>query len=300
ELGGLLNIDNGPVSYTQIAGIGNVVSDTVKGVQVGGIFNTVKTHVSGLQIGGVFNTAESVNGMQLSSVFNLNKRRVNGMQLGGILNIADTVKGMQLAGIVNCANNCSGMQLAGVCNYAKNMKGFQLGLINVSDTCTGIPFGLFSFVKRGYHKAELSANELQFINIGFRSGVEKFHNIFFAGANYFATKQMWTYGYGLGSTFKLKNRLHLTTELSAQQIQPMNGEGIYLSILNKAFVGLDIKCGSKFGIAFGPTYNVLVSDSKSPYYNNVAMLAPGVFYSRTDGQTNVRMWIGGNLSLKFF
>jgi hypothetical protein len=302
ELGGLLNIDNGQVRYTQIAGLGNVVADTMKGVQVAGLFNTVRTQANGLQLGGIFNTANTADGMQLGGIFNLAKNKVRGMQLAGIVNVADTVKGMQLAGIVNTAENCSGMQLAGVVNYARKMKGFQLSVVNVADSCTGIPFGVFSYVKHGYHKFEFSATELRFVNVGFRTGVEKFHNIFFAGVNYFAVKQMWTYGYGFGSTFKLKKRLNLTAELSSQQIQPINGrEGVKLSLVNKAFVGLDIVCASKFRIALGPTFNVLVADSEGSYYNNVTMLAsPFSFYNRQDGKTNIRMWIGGSLSLKFF
>jgi hypothetical protein len=299
ELGGLFNIDNGKVSYVQVGGLGNVVADTLKGLQVGGLFNTVRTHVYGTQIGGIFNTARSVDGFQLGGIFNATKGNVNGMQLGGIVNIADTVTGMQLAGIVNKAGDCSGVQIAGICNYARKMKGFQLALINVADTCEGAPFGLFSYVKHGYHKVELSANELRFIQLGFRSGVEKLHNIFFAGVDPFAVKKMWTYGYGIGSTHTLKGRWKLTTELSAQQLQPIDKANTRLSLLNRVYAGVDFVCASTFRLGLGPSFNVLVSDTQSEYYPNVVMLAnPYTFYNHTEGQTNIRMWVGGTLSIK--
>lgn len=333
ELGGLININNGPVSYCQIAGIGNVVSDTVKGVQVGGIFNSVRSNVSGIQVGGIFNKAETVDGMQMGGIFNSSRKKVKGVQVGGVFNkgetvygmqiggifnkaetvdgmqvagisnTVDTIKGMQLAGIVNRAKYCSGVQLAGIYNRAKNMKGFQLALVNSADSCSGIPFGLFSYVKHGYHKIELSVNELQFVNIGFRTGVERLHNILFVGINNFSKEKMWTYGYGLGATFKLKNRWNLTTELSSQQIQPLNGADVKLNLVSKAFVGIDFVCARKFRIALGPTFNVLTADTKSSYYNiSSDMVSPFVIstYANQTDKTVNKLWIGGTISIKFF
>ena len=233
ELGGLVNIDNGNVKYGQIGGLGNIVageftggqvggifninSKNITGVQIAGIVNVDKSNIRGLQIGGIGNVvSNNTTGVQIGGVFNLTKNQFKGVQLAGIYNFTDTLKGLQLAGIINSVNTSNGIQVAGILNHSTLLNGVQFSLLNFSDTATasGIPFGLFSYVKNGYHKLELATDELLFGTLSFGTGVDRLYNIFITGINY-SKPTFYTFGYGLGSNYHLKNKWSLSINLTA-------------------------------------------------------------------------------------
>ncbi|MBP7497581.1 MAG: hypothetical protein KA792_07970 [Bacteroidales bacterium] len=301
EIGGLLNIDNGDVRYCQFAGLGNIVSGNVKGAQFAGLFNINSKKTTGFQAAGLYNYTGRMDGMQVAGLVNNTSERVDVAQVSGLINIADTISGFQLSGLANIAGCIRGCQVAGLINIAKRNDGFQLSFINIADTGNGYPLAFFSFIKQGYHKIEFSQDELTFSYVAFRSGVDKLHNIFFAGRRVFANSDIWTYGYGLGTALKMNNKFFFVSELTSQQIQKSPNSDIHFNLLSKLHIGLEYRILRKISIALGPTYNIIVSDTQGKDYLDVNNeFYPHSFFTHTPGKTDIRMWFGAKLSIKFF
>lgn len=332
ELGGLLNIDNGDVHYGQIAGIANIVSgnsegaqvagilnlndQSTKGAQVAGIINVDKGDLKGVQVGGIGNTTSgNTRGMQLAGVFNTGGKRANGAQVAGIcnaspflegiqivgiVNVADTLDGFQLAGITNASGQMRGMQLAGIFNRAAYVDGVQLGLLNVADSSSGLSIGLFNYVKTGYHKIEIGTDELLFGNISFGTGTEKLYTIFTAGINY-AKPTIVTYGYGLGTGFTIKNRLSFSAALIGQQMQHTEDGLFRANLLGRAYAGLEYRIHPKFRIGLGPTFSIYTPNTTDNYNSDLLNDLPSSYrLGESTASNNLRMWIGGKISFKFF
>jgi hypothetical protein len=313
ELGGLVNIDNGDVKYGQVAGLVNLVSGNVtgfqlggianlnskqtNGLQIGGIVNVNKAMVLGMQLGGICNYTQGVKGVQLAGIYN-QTNSIMGMQLGGIYNHAQKAQGLQLAGIVNTADTVNGVQFSGILNKAGYVKGMQFSLLNVADTFAGMPFGFFSYVKKGYHTLELASDEMRFASISFGTGVNALHNIFILGINY-SKPQLLTYGYGLGSDFALQKKWNVSIELTGQQFQNTSYALSLDNLSGKVFVGIAYKIKPKLKLGFGPTYNVFSSNTgetnSGAIFENIP---PYYFYNQDSGDRNTKMWIGAKLYLK--
>lgn len=317
EIGGLFNVNHGNVSYVQLAGLGNFVSGSVKGFQAAGLLNAVHGNMKGLQCAGIGNfNWGSLRGVQVSGVFNFNRKAMNGWQVTGIVNGAtrsvrggqiagitnialDTIARAQVAGIVNVAKVNTTTQISGVLNVAKVNNGFQLGLINFADTSAGIPLGFLSFVRKGYHKLELSADELGFTSLSFGTGVEKLHNVFTVGIN-ISHPDIVAMGYGLGSTFKLKNKMLFNADLVSQQLKEVNSNWDYSHVLNKLYVGIEFKAQKYLRFGLGPVLNVMICDTADPLYNaKFQSLAPYEFSQTAIDTYKVNMWVGGKVSVKF-
>ena len=135
-----------------------------------------------------------------------------------------------------------GLQLSGLLNYATNVNGVQLGLINIADSVKGVQLGLFSFFMKGYHKIEISADEIFYTNLAFRTGAQQFYNIFTVGAkpdSFEEEQTQWTFGYGVGTSPRLTKWLSLNVDLTANQI--VEGNTIEaVNLLNKLFLGLKL------------------------------------------------------------
>src|SRR5690606_38563400 len=131
---------------------------------------------------GVGNITAGSQGPAVAGVLNVGGKTAT-MQVGGVMNVAlDTVKGSQVAGVLNVAlREVRGSQIAGVLNVARKVQGTQVAFLNVADSMNGVPVGFLSFVKTGYHKIEVGADEVFYNNIAFRTGVPAFYNILFAG-----------------------------------------------------------------------------------------------------------------------
>ncbi len=317
EVGGFLNIDNGNVKYAQAAGVGNVVTDSMYGVQAAGAFNIVNKDVNGIQMAGLFNTASNLRGVQLAGLYNYSAI-AEGMQAAGVFNLANRMKGLQAAGVFSSANTIKGIQLSGLFNYSKEMngaqvsglvniakkaKGVQLSIINFADTMDGIPIGLFSFVRKGYKKMEISTNELLFGNIGFRTGVEKFHNIIFSGININPSRPIVTIGYGLGTLLKISNKWCFNAEASAQMLYDYKLNYSDFNTINRLFLGTEYRWSKKASLAFGPTLSfAAISYSNNRYYESIEKIIPSALYSSINSvdQLDNRIWLGFNVSMRFF
>lgn len=324
ELGFFFNIDRGDVQWLQIAGFGNLVGGKVYGVQASGFFNlnggttqavqltgfanTNLDDLKGVQVAGFANTnLGSVRGVQVAGFTNFTREESQGVQVAGFGNmqIGDYV-GSQFAGLTNfTTETISGSQVSAIFNYGGHVRGTQIGLINYADSLGGVPIGLLSIVKSGYHKIELSADEVFYTNLAFRSGVRKFHTMLMAG---FKPQQslapsdtsVWTFGYGLGTARKLTRWWYLDLDLSSQHIN----KGSFtddLSLLNKFYVGFDFQVAPKFSIALGATLNgYLTRTTYNDYPELFTDYQPKIFVDENlNHDINLKMWLGGKLALRF-
>lgn len=331
ELGGVLNIDNGDVGYAQIAGVANIVSghvegaqaagimnfnnQSMKGAQVAGVININRGNVNGVQVAGVGNiSSKTTDGVQLAGIFNTSGRQTTGVQLSGIVNatrslkgvqltgianMTDTLKGVQVSGLINLSGQMQGVQLASVFNRAAYVNGVQFGLFNVADSSSGVSVGLFNYVRKGYHKLEINTDELLFGNISFGTGTQKLYTIFTAGINY-AQPTLVTYGYGLGTGFTIKKNLGFSATVVAQQIQHTE-DGLFRSnLLGRAYVGLEYKCHPKFRIGLGPTLNIYTPNTSEVANSDLLNDIPAYRLAESTAPDNLRIWLGGKLSFKFF
>jgi len=303
EIAGVANINRNNVQYCQIAGSANIVGGSVRGTQIAGGVNIVHDSLTGYGMAGSFNFARALRGVQVAGGANITVDSSAGAQIAGGANRAGKLKGAQIAGGVNIASDVQGMQLAGGLNIARKVKGLQLGVVNIADSVDGVSIGVLSFVRHGYHKIEVFGDELIHANIGFRTGTDKFHNILFAGiSTQHFDYPLWSFGYGIGSRFRLADKWNLQVDLSTQQL--MRGqEEIEPRSLHKVFIGIERPFFKKFSVCVGPTLNLLICDTKEDkafdkYFSNVA---PYHFYhERFDNNTlDLKAWVGGKISIKF-
>jgi len=337
ELAGMFNLDRGDVSNAQIAGFLNANGGTTNGFQLAGFLNLDKKSVNGIQIGGFGNiNGDSTTGFQLGGFFNVNKGISNACNIAGFTNIMfDSSAGVQLAGFVNSAHRSfdgvqmsgfgnhvignmngvqlsgfynftkgemSGVQVAGFVNYAKKITGTQIGFINISDSCKGMPIGFMSFVRTGYHRFEISSDEIFSVNASLRSGIESFHTMLFASMRPDKRDSMlWSFGYGVGSSLRLGKRWLMDFDLSAQQINK-GSVGPKINLLNKLYVGAEYRISKGFYIAAGPVLNAQLTNTNYSHYSNIFdAIHPRVFYKDDlNKSTHLDMWLGGKVALRFF
>ncbi len=315
EFGGLFNIDRGDVSYAQFAGLFNTVGGETYGVQMAGLGNLTRGQVTGSQFAGLLNAnLDSVNAVQLAGLFNVNGRTSQGVQMAGLFNLQPSYyKGSQFAGLLNIATHqMHGTQIAGLLNFAHHIRGAQIGLVNYADSVRGVPLGLLSIVSKGYHKIELSADEIFYINASFRTGVRQFYNILTVGLKPESLngstpgspnpsqENVWTFGYGIGTAPKLTNKLFLNVDLTANHVN----EGSFTnstSLLNKLYVGFDYQIARKISIAGGITLNGYMFD---PSFNENPTLftdfSPSIVNTHTFFSGHqLKMWWGAKFGIRF-
>jgi len=299
QISGVLNIAKNDAGSCQVAGVTNIADGKFEGPQIAGV-NNVSSSIDGTQIGGVVNTANEVSGVQIAGVLNV-ASKLDGVQIAEVMNYAHDCDGVQIAQVMNYADEFDGVQISCCLNKATFFKGFQISLLNLADSCKGTPIGLFSYVKNGYHKVDLSADEIFYSNITFRTGVKYFHNLIIAGIrpdNFI--KPLWTVGYGLGTTFGNENSLLFDIDLSVQRIS--KGKfSLSANDLYKFYFGFDKKIFSNTSLAIGITYNLFISDTKaSGYKSTFDNLAPYTLSNTTKSNgLNLKTWIGCKVALRF-
>lgn len=320
ELAGLFNIDRDSVRTVQLAGLINAVGGPVKGVQAAGLINANLKSTAGVQLAGLINSnADTLRGFQAAGLLNVNLKAVHGVsaagllnstlgktegaQLAGLLNFSlKEVEGVQVAGLMNvCYKNITGSQISGLVNYAGKVSGSQLGFLNVSDSCSGVPVGFLSFVRRGYHTIEISTDEVFPVNLALRTGVRRFYNIFSAGmkTNDFDVP-LWHFGYGLGTSVSLGSKWWFNFDLTTQQI--VKGSTFEeMNLLSKFHVTLDKTIVKGIAVAFGPVFNFYTSNTTVPYYSSVFDKIPPYTYSDDtySNNLNIKTWLGGKIALRF-
>ncbi len=268
-------------SLSALSTAANVIGKNALGMHFAGVSNTVNGQYIGSQFAGISN---AVNG------------NVLGAQVAGISNISNgDFTGLQLSGISNIAiGDVTGAQM-GLINTAKNVTGFQLGLINVAESFEkGVPLGLISFVKDGFHAIEVSGGESIYGNLSLKMGVDKLYTIYRLGYAANNSENYLTYGMGLGSMVDLTEKAKISLDLSANHIiQSSNSPR--LNLLARADVAFRYHLNDHIGFFGGPSFNVYISEY-SVDSENTALSIPYSLYEENwwnnDGSTSI--WIGAN------
>ena len=289
SMAGLLNLTYRDSRGTHIAGLGNGTIGKQDGAQVAGLFNLSTDDTYPAQVSGLTNfTAGSLKGAQVSGLMNFALKDVEGAQVTGLMNIAPRrLKGAQV----------------GLLNYATKVHGAQVGLINISDSLRGVPVGLLSFVLKGYHKIEVSADEIFYTNVALRTGVRHFYNILTAGAKpdtFNDEETYWTFGYGIGTAPRLSRALSLNVDLISNQIV-YGGSIEAINMINKIYLGIEMQLVKNMGITFGVTLNGYVTDTTYDKYKPIFTdYKPHIISDRTySNDMNLKMWWGGKIGVRF-
>lgn len=304
QLGGLTNVDWGPSRGVQIAGIGNYNGDTSQVVGIAGIMNFNQRDVRGASVAGVMNlNLGEHQGPTIAGLFNFSEGGSGPFQLAGLMNFsAVDSKGVQLAGMMNFTDGeFEGAQIATI-NYATRVRGFQLGLINIADSVCGVPIGFMSIVGKGQHQIEISADEIFYANVAFRTGVRQFYNIFTAGfkpETLESDTTTWTFGYGIGTAPKITRWLYLNFDLTANEVV-RGGSVDGLHLLSKLYFGVELKATRHFGITLGATLNgYLTKVTEEQVPDLFSDYQPHIFYDHTNSDgVNLKMWWGAKVGLR--
>ncbi|MBL7873242.1 MAG: carboxypeptidase-like regulatory domain-containing protein [Cyclobacteriaceae bacterium] len=324
ELGFFFNLDRSDVKWLQIAGFGNMVGGKVYGVQAAGFFNlnggeteavqlsgfanTNLDNTYGVQIAGFANTTlGDMYGAQVAGFTNFTGGRGRGMQVAGFGNVqVGNYRGSQFAGFTNiAAERITGSQISTFFNYGRKVHGTQIGFINYADSLGGVPIGFLSIVKTGYHKIELSADEVFYANLAFRTGARKFHTMLMAGFKpqqslHPSDTSVWHFGYGIGTTRKLTRWWFLDLDLSAHHVNKGSFTNA-LSLLNKANVGFDFQVAKKLSLATGITLNgYLTRTTFTDYPTLFSDYQPKIISDTNFGNDlNLKLWLGAKIALRF-
>lgn len=302
QTAGIFNLSEGPLTGFQGAGIFNITEGSVFGAQAAGIFNVSEGPITGFQAAGIFNVSEgSVHGVQAAGIFNAQDSLIEGAQVAGIFNTNELeVRGAQVAGIWNGAERVNGIQIAGIFNAATYVRGAQIGLLNFSDSIDGVPIGLFSYSKKGYHKWEIGADELFYTRTALRSGSHWFHNILQVGIDpRTTTDPLWFAGYGLGTSIPVR-RSYFDIDLSSNYIGKGNPKP-EVSILSQLYLGMDFYLAKKVSLAAGVTANVFVVDQDHPNFaESFNPLFSGVIDNSVSDDYRIQSWVGGKVAIRFF
>ena len=296
-LQGLHNITNDTVTGIEVAGLANMNSGYFYGIRLGGLYN-LGNSMRGIQAGGLFNTnIGTFEGIQTAGLFNVNRETSSGVQLAGLFNSNfSSAKHISVSGLANFNfDHTEGVQVSSILNYSHSVKGVQLALFNFSDTCDGIPIGLASFVRRGYHKIEVYGDEVLYTQLAFRTGVQRFHTIFMAGVD--MTRRidgLWSLGYGVGSYSPISEKwmqgIDATVQWMAQNANMLEST----AALGAATYSVERIVTPHFSVAFGPSVKFFYAQQS---LSNI--LVPYSIWSSSDGAYDMRVWVGGKLSFKF-
>jgi hypothetical protein len=318
EFGGLVNTNLGDVTGAQFAGIANINTKQTNGIVFGGIANVFKDSTNSVSFAGITNLyGKSAVGLHFAGIANTVNGSLIGAQFGGIVNtINGNVIGAQFAGISNTVNgDFTGMQGAGISNiitgdlvgaqmglinHAKKIKGCQFGLINVAEEYEkGVPFGLISFVKNGYHALEISGGDAIYANLNFKMGVDQLYTIYKVGYTANGPDNYLTYGLGFGSILDITEKAKVSIDLSANHIVQQNFSP-RLNILSRADMAFRYHLTDHIGFFAGPSFNVYVSEFNVAS-ENTALNVPYTLFEENWGNDagSTSIWIGGNAGVSF-
>lgn len=306
ELGGLFNIDRGHVKGVQAAGLFNAVGGQMSGLQAAGVINMNNKEVKATQLAGTINfNLSGVEGVQVAGTININGGKSKGVQVAGMANIqVQDYQGSQISGLINVATHrISGTQVSGLVNCGRVVKGSQIGVVNIADSMRGVPVGVISLVRKGYHKIELSADEIFYTNLAFRTGVRQFYNIFTAGIkpDTFGDP-VWSLGYGIGTAPRLTRWLFLNFDLTANHIEKGHLT-LARSLLNKLYMGFDFQITKKLSVTMGATWNAYITSRNtdiSEYPVLFTDFTPHITSDKDIGDSSrLQMWWGGKIGIRF-
>jgi hypothetical protein len=295
EMGIVFNLDKGDVESVQIAGIFNVVGGTVSGLQLGGLYNNVLGNVNGVQLAFLYNNVrQDLRGIQISA-YNHVRGQVSGLQVALAGNIAgNNVSGLQIGAGNVALQKFEGVQV-GFFNFAKKLRGVQLGLINVADTSSGFSFGLINFIRNGYNKLTLSANETLNANISLKSGSRNFYTVYTGGIRLKENGRIYGFGIGGGTVLDMGKHLSFNPEITTRYLY--EGTWRYTNLLSRLDANLNIKLGKKVSIFGGPSLNYYYSDQQNAVTGYA--LAQNLQHNFSANQHH-SWWVGWSAGFNFF
>lgn len=296
EIGGLVNLVKEDAQYVQIGGIGNVVGNQFKGFQVAGIFNTTHT-MQGFQAAGILNHVANRADFQLSGIYNHSQSGIS--QTAGIVNICQESQ-VQIAGIAN-TSKMAAFQISGLINRAGYVRHLQLSLINIADSTDGISIGLFSFIKNGYHKLEISTDEIFPISVSFHSGIAQLHTLVSMGMNPFVRSgSNFHLGYGIGSSFGKSRKIQYTIDFTGREVFSKNDLS-FDNHLYQIYAGLEKPVTPKLSIVAGLTFNCLLYSNDQATNSLASSLPPYEFITNTFANGHIaQSWIGFRMGIRLF
>ncbi len=326
---GFVNVVRGGLTGVQAAGFANYLEGPSKGVQYAGFVNFHKSHITGLQSAGFVNYTSSVTGLQGAGFVNVTledskgaqgagfvnanladykgfqgagfvnlTKELHGVQTAGFVNVARDTKGAQFSGFGNAARDMNGAQVSGFLNLARKVNGVQIGFVNVADTVEkGATIGILNIVRHGMHRWEIDHNDITDINASFRGGTERFYSIISSG---FKTgdNAYWSTGVGFGTMKTFKNNLYANIEMSANSIHPKDEPFENLNLVNKINPNIGYQITPFLSINGGPVLNLYYTSAE----DGQSVLGPNPrkpFYDETVNDTNLRMWMGYRVALRF-
>ncbi len=333
QAAGFFNVVGDSADGVQLAGMFNITGRRVSGMQAAGFMNLNMGKVEGIQAAGFANVNGDVKGASFAGFMNITRHSLRGSAQAGMLNVVgDTLQGLEMAGfcnlakygkqavqvssfinsvhsgthivqisaMVNSAPQGTVLVQAGLFNLADKVSGAQLGFFNYSNKSSGVPVGFLSIVKGGVHQFEIYGDELFTGNIGFRTGVKAFHNIFSFGAGTGPGARLWQFGYGAGTSFRMSKNIHGEAAVTVHHVS----KGAFYHATSELFkfhLGAEVKLMDNVSLAFGPTYNLYWGDALLPdYAGTYSKIAPyKITHRDLPNQFILDGWVGGRIALRF-
>ena len=315
QFSGFTNIVRKDFTGGQFSGFANVVTGNVNGIQSAGFANVTRGDLKTAQISGFANVVNGkTDGVQIAGFTNVARKDLTGVQHSGFANVAgNNAKAIQIAGFSNTAKDTlTGFQLSGFVNVANHVKGSQIGFINICDTIEkGIPFGFISIVKKGYHKFEIGAGESFYAHASVKLGVSRFYNILSIGVKPVEGMLLWGPGYGLGTEFKMNDKLNMNVDLMSYAIFDSehnwrnqtweNGNWDYeFSMLNTLSITVSKQFKKHLTLYGGPSFNVAISNETDNEGTLIGtQIAPWTVYKKTYRESIIEMYPGFKAGLRF-
>jgi hypothetical protein len=304
ELSGLVSVLRTDMNGAQFSGLGSITLGKARGAQFSGLFNMNFDTSAGGQFAGLMNlNTAPLKGFQAAGFMNLSEGG-DMTQVSGFTNIASgTSRGAQVTGFANISSGqLKGAQVAGFLNVAGKLSGLQLAPFNYTDSLVrGIPIGVLSIVRNGYHVFEISSTETLYGVVSIKSGVRQFYNIFSTGL---ATRDhmiLWGWGYGIGTLIPLSKKADLGVEGLCYQVNEDAWFTDRLNLLNKVSLTVAWNISEHVSVFGGPSWNVTVSDLTDAEGNVYRpAIAPWSVFDKTyENDLNVQMYPGITLGARF-
>jgi hypothetical protein len=329
QVAGIFNIVGGKMTGVQASGMHNQVLDSLKGVQISGISNIVRNsfvgmqasstynraqgngngvqtsgvlnvtggYTHGVQAAGVLNRTEELHGVQIAGMGNIASDTVLGAQLSGIFNYTKKVEGVQISGIGNIATDTvRGLQVSGMFNYAKMLKGVQVGIVNIADSSDGYSIGLLNIVKKGYHQLVIYNDEMQDLNLAYKSGNNKLYTILMGGMSLNSNEKAYSLGLGLGHIFRVSEKLNISAEFVSQAVYLGNWENT--QSLNRFQGALNYRLRKGITLFGGPAFTLNYAPDSPPVHGYRVSL-PGRYRAISMGD-QMSGWFGWHVGIGFF
>lgn len=300
QAAGMVNVAGNGRMLFQAAGVSNV-ADSLYALQVSALTNHTFGYFQGIQVAGLVNTAShSKAALQFAGLVNIASHGSAQLQATTLLNVGDTVHGIQAAGMVNVARKVNGLQI-GLINVARKANGLQIGLVNRAKTINGMQIGLLNFARRGgYNIAEGGTNDVTTWHAAYKSGTGALYTIFTAGLRPDTSRQLWTYGVGLGTRLRLSRHAAFTLEGIHRHVNFGTSHNSFRQEWSQGLLSLELKIAGGLALAAGVSANAVFGDENNPsFVENRPNIVPKAPWRTIDyGDARFSGWLGWSLSVR--